>query len=207
MPYAYTLRPTPYALRLTPYALRPTPTPYALRPTPYALRLRPTPTPTPTRCCVYVGSQARKLLILMQLWNGDGDAPATFAPQIFPASWLNWERLPLHASGWAADEHPADAGCTCMTLSAEQVQCVDQVCTTTTATTTKYYYYSHAPARVSQVFRALPPKTPGMTTLSAAVTVAGGNDVPGARKAKKTVVDVTEQDDIDSVAERGARWS
>lgn len=99
----------------------------------------------------------------MQLWNGDGDAPATFAPQIFPASWHNWERLPLNTSGWSADEHPADANCSCMTL---------------------------------KVFQAIPLKNPGLSTVSAAVTAAGGNDVPGAQAEKRTVVDI----DVETVA-------
>lgn len=44
-------------------------------------------------------AQARRMLLLKEVWTGDDKEPPKEAPQLFPASWCNWERVPVDPNG------------------------------------------------------------------------------------------------------------
>ena len=66
--------------------------------------------------------QTRKLLILVELFK-DGEVPSPHRdPVVFPASWSNWARLPLHAAGWGGVHHDSTEACA---LSVSQAALTD----------------------------------------------------------------------------------
>ena len=66
---------------------------------------------------------ARKMLVLMELQDDE----QLERSQLFVASWCNWSRVPLSASGWKESEHPDAFGSECETVGDANYLILDEV--------------------------------------------------------------------------------
>lgn len=118
------------------------------------------------RCVIrqHESAQMRRLLVLLRL---DGDAPKgpptseMAARMLFPGSWKNWERVPRSGSGWVKFDNPYAMHQPRLLLTDQQMD------------------------YTQDLIKLLPPDTPHMTTLSAALHAASDTPYATAKRNKE----------------------